>query len=585
MDPNPNLSKGEESTPGGSINVQIVKLISNRPTPRQWRRTLIIGGGVLLLFALLLGHRQAAGRSGTAGSEDKLFRGYLVAMEKVRQHHVEEVGYEQMTTGAVLGMLRTLDPHSNFYDRKSFEEMRLEQRSQYYGIGATIQQRFGGVYITEPFRNTPALRAGLRYGDRIVAIDGKPATDWDSDRVRDHLRGELGTRVAVTVERVGLAEPLTVTIERGAVDLPSISGTFLVAPKIGYVALSRGFHSTTSDELTSSIEKLKAAGMSSLILDLRGNPGGFLDQAIRVSDKLLQEGQTIVSVRGREGRTATRDWKAESGSPETFPIIVLIDEGSASASEIVAGAIQDHDRGLIIGEPSFGKGLVQTIFPLRSGAGLTLTTARYYTPSGRLIQRDYSSGSAYEYIFRRQAAGENGKGMTETPAAPATYQTSLGRSVFGGGGITPDLRVESEEISAEQGRLWTTGLFSFVRQLLGGQIPGASAFRQGPLQLDHEPQADELPVSDAVMEAYRAHLRQFMRDNPTLGLTEEMATTHHEWARRKIREEALIAFYGADKQRQMTTATDPQLQRAIQEMPQAAQLAARAEQARKQARR
>ena len=561
--------------------MQIFKQISKRMLRQKGSRHLIIGGCFLVLFALLLGHRQAAGRIEEAGSMEKIYRGYLVAMEKVRQHHVEEVGYEQMTTATILGMLRTLDPHSNFYDRKSFEEMRLEQRSQYYGIGATIQQRFGGVFIIEPFRNTPALRAGLRYGDRIVAIDGKPATDWDSDRVRDHLRGELGTRVAVTVERVGLAEPLTVTIERGAVDLPSISGTFLVAPTIGYVALSRGFHSTTSDELSSSIGKLKAAGMTSLILDLRGNPGGFLDQAIRVADKLLHEGQTIVSVRGREGRTATRDWLAESGSPETFPIVVLIDESSASASEIVAGAIQDHDRGLIIGEPSFGKGLVQTIFPLRSGAGLTLTTARYYTPSGRLIQRDYSSGSAYEYIFRRQA----GKGAPEAPAAPATYQTSLGRSVFGGGGITPDLRVESEQISTEQGRLWTTGLFSFVRQLLGGQIPGGAAFRQGPLQLDHEPQADELPVSDAVMEAYRAYLRQFMRDNPALGLTEEMTTTHHEWARRKIREEALLAFYGADKERQMTTATDPQLQRAIQEIPQAAQLAQRAEQARKQARR
>ena len=561
--------------------MQIFKQMSKRLLRQKGSRHLIIGGCFLVLFALLLGHHQAAGRVEEAGSVEKIYRGYLVAMEKVRQHHVEEVGYEQMTTATILGMLRTLDPHSNFYDRKSFEEMRLEQRSQYYGIGATIQQRFGGVFIIEPFRNTPALRAGLRYGDRIVAIDGKPATDWDSDRVRNHLRGELGTRVAVTVERVGLAEPLTVTIERGAVDLPSISGTFLVAPKIGYVALSRGFHSTTSDELSSSIEKLKAAGMSSLILDLRGNPGGFLDQAIRVADKLLQEGQTIVSVRGREGRTATRDWVAESGSPETFPIVVLIDESSASASEIVAGAIQDHDRGLIIGEPSFGKGLVQTIFPLRSGAGLTLTTARYYTPSGRLIQRDYSSGSAYEYIFRRQA----GKEATEAPAAPATYQTSLGRSVFGGGGITPDLRVESEQITAEQGRLWTTGLFSFVRQLLGGQVPGASTFRQGALQLDHEPQGGELPVSDAVMEAYRAHLRQFMQDNPALGLTEEMATTHHEWARRKIREEALLAFYGADKQRQMTTETDPQLQRAIQEMPQAAQLATRAELARKQARR
>jgi carboxyl-terminal processing protease len=551
--------------------------------PNRRMRSLVVGGLALLLLVGMIDLVQQRVRSEEAGSVEQLYRGYLAGLEKVRQHYVEEVGYEQMTTATILGMLRTLDPHSNFYDRKSFEEMRLEQRSQYYGIGATIQQRFGGVYIIEPFRNTPALRAGLRFGDRITAIDGKPSSDWNSDQVRDHLRGELGTRVTLTIERVGAAEPMTLTIERGAVDLPSISGAFMITETVGYVALSRGFHSTTADELSSSIAKLKSSGMTSMIVDLRGNPGGFLDQAIRVADKMLQQGQTIVSVRGREGRTASRDWTAESGAPETMPIVVLIDESSASASEIVAGAIQDHDRGLIVGEPSFGKGLVQTIFPLKSGAGLTLTTARYYTPSGRLIQRDYSSGSSYEYLFRRQeTSGAEGEKQKESPSSPSPYRTGLGRSVFGGGGIEPDIRVESEEVTADQGRLWTTGLFSFVRQLLGGGVAGGEAFRQGPLQLDHIPQPDEFPINDLVMEAYRAHMAQFLLDHPTLGLTETIVEREWEWARQKIREEVLIAFYGLDKQRQMTVATDPQLQRALQEVPQAARLAERAEQVRRQ---
>ncbi|MFM8394270.1 MAG: S41 family peptidase, partial [Acidobacteriota bacterium] len=399
-------------------------------------RWVLVG---LVIGAGSLGVIRDRVRSEESTSTDKLYHSYVRALEMVKENYVIPVEYEDLNTAAVSGMLRTLDPHSNFYDRKSFEEMRMEQRSQYYGIGATIQQRFGGVYIIEPFRNTPALRAGLRYGDRIIAVDGENALKWNTDEVRNRLRGELGTAVQVSVERAGESSPVIVRIERGAVELPSISSAFILQPGLGYVALSRGFHSTTSDELNRAILFLKSAGMRSLILDLRGNPGGFLDQAISVADKFLQRGQTIVAVRGRSERAATRDWAAESGSPETFPLIVLIDDGSASASEIVAGAIQDHDRGLIIGEPSFGKGLVQTIFQLKSGAGLTLTTARYYTPSGRLIQRDYSNGSIYEYLSRRnEAAG----GPTAEKQAPQAFKTGRGRVVYGGGGIAPDITVK-----------------------------------------------------------------------------------------------------------------------------------------------
>jgi carboxyl-terminal processing protease len=234
--------------------------------------------------------------------------------------------------------------------------MRREQRSHYYGIGATIQQRYKGVYIIEPFKDTPAVRAGLRFGDQIVAIDGKNTENWNSDQVRNSLRGELGTTVKVTVKRAGVAEPVTVAIERGTVDLPSVSTFYVARPGIGYINLSRGFHSTTSDELSTAISMLKEQGAKSMILDLRGNPGGFLDQAIKVSDKFLERGQVVLSVRGREGRAGGRDWPAESGSPETFPLVVLINRNSASASEIVAGAVQDHDRGLIVGGKQLWQG-------------------------------------------------------------------------------------------------------------------------------------------------------------------------------------------------------------------------------------
>ncbi len=509
-------------------------------------------------------------RSESTTSTDAIYRSYVMALELVKENHVIPNNYEYLNTAAVTGMLNSLDPHSNYYDPKSFEEMRLEQRSQYYGIGATIQQRFGGVYIIEPFRNTPALRAGLRYGDRILRIDGVNTINLSTDEVRTRLRGERGTQVEVVVDRAGESGPVLFRIERGAVDLPSISSSYMLQPGIGYIALSRGFHSTTSDELNRSMLVLKSAGMSSMILDLRGNPGGFLDQAISVADKFLQRGQTVVAVRGRSERAATKDWIAESGAPESFPLIVLIDDGSASASEIVAGAIQDHDRGLIIGEQSFGKGLVQTIFQLKGGAGLTLTTARYYTPSGRLIQRDYSNGSIYEYLTRRQEKG----GATGTEqTAPQAYKTGRGRTVYGGGGIDPDIKVKREEISNAQGLLWTTGIFYFVRELTGGKVAAAPGFKLGLLEVNHEPRADEFLVTDQIMDAYREFMAGFIRQNGQTGLTIQMVEENLAWARQKIREEVLIAAYGVDMQRRITVETDKQIQRAIAEIPQAMRMA------------
>lgn len=534
------------------------------------RRFSIFAIAIVLLAGVAYVRPQAVADDKLAW--EHLTRDYVGAMELIREKYVEEIEYEALTTTAIQGMLRTLDPHSNYYDRKSFEEMRMEQRSQYYGIGASIQGRYRGVYIIETFKDTPAAQAGLRYGDQIVAVDGKNAEAWNSDQVRDKLRGELGTEVKVTVKRAARPEPVTVTIERAAVDLPSISGFYMLKPGVGYIALSRGFHSTTSDELTSAISALKSQGMNSLVFDLRGNPGGFLDQAIRVADKFLQRGQIILSVRGRDGRAGDKDWPAESGMPETFPMTVLIDDGSASASEIVAGAIQDHDRALIVGEPSFGKGLVQTIYPLYGGAGLTLTTARYYTPSGRLIQRDYSNGSSYEYHFRR-----NGNGAVEPPKPRNELRrTDTGRAVYGGGGIEPDIKVESPTFNNTQANIWTSGLFMFVRELMAGRVAAAANFKRDAIEFDHQPRAGEFVINDEIMKAYREFMSDFLSKNQDTGLTMKVVDENFEWARKKIREEVLSAAYGVDTQKRMTADQDPQLQRAIAEMPQSAQLAERA---------
>jgi carboxyl-terminal processing protease len=535
----------------------------------KWRRFLIFAIATAVLTSLAYVRPQAVVDDKQA--LDRLSRDYVAALDLIREKYVENVEYEALTTTAIQGMLRTLDPHSNYYDRKSFEEMRMEQRSQYYGIGASIQERYRGVYIIETFKDTPAAQAGLRYGDQIIAIDGKSTETWNSDQVRDNLRGELGEEVKVSVRRAGFPEPITLALDRAAVDLPSISSYYTLKPGVGYIALSRGFHSTTSDELTSAISAMKAQGLNSLLLDLRGNPGGFLEQAIRVADKFLQRGQVILSVRGR-GRGGDRDLPAESGMPESFPLVVLIDDGSASASEIVAGAIQDHDRGLIVGEPSFGKGLVQTIYPLHGGAGLTLTTARYYTPSGRLIQRDYSNGSSYEYHFRRSANGSN------TARAPQNdvRRTDTGRAVYGGGGIEPDIKVEAPTVSDKQRTIWTSGLFMFVRELMAGRVAVAANFKRDTIEFDHQPQPAEFVINDQIINAYREFMADFLAKNRDINLTMKMVDENIEWARRKIREEALIAAYGLDMQRRITAELDPQLQRAIAEISQSAQLAERA---------
>lgn len=505
-------------------------------------------------------------------AENKLFRDWVTASDIIRENYVESPEYELLTRASIAGMLRTLDPHSNFYDRKSFDEMRREQRSHYYGIGATIQQRFRGVYIIEPFKDTPAVRAGLRYGDQIVEIDGKSTENWNSDQVRNSLRGELGTTVKVSVRRAGSAEPVTVAIERGTVDLPSVSTFYIARPGVGYINLSRGFHSTTSDELTTAIGILKEQGAKSMILDLRGNPGGFLDQAIKVSDKFLDRGQIVLSVRGRDGRVGGRDWPAESGSPETFPLVVLINRNSASASEIVAGAVQDHDRGLIIGENSFGKGLVQTIFPLSGGAGLTLTTARYYTPSGRLIQRDYSNGSFYEYLSRRNAQGP----VNPTPPVNDERKTDLGRTVFGGGGIEPDVKVAAPVPTNTQFNIWTSGLFMFTRELLSGRVAGASNFKFDGIQFGRKVEPTDFAITDQIAKAYREFMVDFIAKNPELNLTMAMVDENMSWLRAKMHEEVILAFYGLDAAQRAVSDQDPQLQRAIQELPNAAQLAERA---------
>ena len=337
-------------------------------------------------------------------------------------------------------------------------------------------------------------------------------------------------------------------------------------------------YSIKSEELREAISKLKQAGMTSLILDLRHNPGGLLKQAVQVAETFLPNETEIVSVKG--ARATRQVYQSDNPEPETMPLVVLIDHETASASEIVAGAIQDHDRGLIIGENSFGKGLVQTIMPLSGGYGLTLTTARYYTPSGRLIQRDYSNNSVYDYYIKRAGSEPN-----DDPKKKQ-WLTDLRRPVFGGGGINPDVKVKDTKVDnvliLNQTQLFLLSpIFLFTRELVAGQIPGAEQFKlNGSPNFDKRLGTNEFVVTDATMKIFRDQLAAYLKKHPEVNIAPTTLEENMTWARNRIRYEALLAAYGSDKAQQAMNDSDAQLQKALTELPNAAALAEKARRAR-----
>ncbi len=521
--------------------------------------------GVALIVPSLVSAQQE-GVTARRISED-----YQKAADIISKNHFAEIDDETMSKAAISGMLKTLDPHSDYLDPKSFKEFNEKQHSQYFGIGAMIGTRHKVTYVLEPFKGSPASRAGLRYGDHIVAVDNKDTSDWSSDKVRQLLLGERGTQITVTVKRLGVAEPIKVTITRDGIPRPSVRSFYMVKPGIGYVGLTEGFQSTTSREVAVAIANLREQGAESFILDLRGNGGGYLDQGVRVCDQLLQRGQRIVTQKGRAGLGFDEEYYVRIGASENFPLVVLVDRQSASASEIVAGAIQDHDRGLIVGEQTFGKGLVQRIFPLVNSGGLILTIAHYYTPSGRLIQRDYSNGSLFEYYYRRTASGD----PLAPPKRTDERKTDLGRTVYGGGGIEPDFKVESSEYMTPMQLRLSHGIFLFARDLVAGQVSVAANFKVNGLEYDHKLKPTEFVISDPILKAQREFLVKFYGDNPEYGVTTAAIDENAKWLHRQLRYEVLTAAYGSDRAQQGIADWDTILQKGISEMPAAADLATR----------
>jgi len=493
----------------------------------------------------------------------KVLADYREATDLIDANYVGKVDHEKITDSSVQGMLWTLDPHSSFFTKDEFRKLYEEQASQFYGIGVSILQHRDGVYVQSVIPNTPADKAGLRYGDRFLTVDGKDARDWSSAEVSKNVRGEKGTSVKIAVERVGVTSPVNLEITRGGVPLPSIRNYFMLPNGIGYVGLIGGFQETTVSELDDAVSNLRKQGMKSLILDLRGNPGGILEQAVEVVSRFVPAGKTVVSVKGRSNYAQTRELLSEGGEVDDFPLVVMINGGSASASEIVSGALQDYGRAVLVGSNSFGKGLVQRIYPLPFGTGLTLTTARYYTPFGRSLQRDYSNGSIYQYYVH-----EEGDSAQDSPAplpAGSPITTPSGRVLYGGRGIEPDVKVTAMTFSPLKQRL-NEAAFFFARQLVAGKVAGFESLKVDRQNFNQSIAANDLQVSDKLYEAFK----NFTAADAKSGLTAANIDAQADYARMRIRLELATANYSNEAGAQVLLEYDPQVAKAIEVMPDAA---------------
>ncbi|MBS1796228.1 MAG: S41 family peptidase [Acidobacteria bacterium] len=507
----------------------------------------------------------------TSVTPERIVADYREALDLIDKNYVGTINHEQVSEKSIQSMLWTLDPHSSFFTAEELRKMNEEQASEFYGIGVSILQHRDGVYVQSIVPGTPADKAGLRYGDKFLTIDDKDAKDFTSAEVSKNVRGPKGTTVNVKVARAGQSQPVEFNIVRGGVPYPSIRNYFMLRDDVGYVGLVGGFQGTTADELEQAINDLKKKGMKSLVLDLRNNPGGFLQQAIKVVGYFVPEGKTVVSVKGRSRGEKMTDLPTDNPKTEDFPLIVMINGGSASASEIVAGAIQDYDRGVIVGTDSFGKGLVQRPFDLPYGTGMTLTTARYYTPFGRSLQRDYSNGSIYEYYTHGGETDENGESTDAKPKPAGSPVTAAnGRVLYGGRGIEPDVRAPAPAFTPLRGRL-NEAAFFFVRQLVAGQVKGFENYRRDKQSFATTIDPNDLQVNDRLFEAFR----NFVTGDKANGLSADNINNQADYAKTRIREELATANYSNEAGAQVLLEVDPQLLKALDSLPDAKKLVAK----------
>lgn len=405
---------------------------------RPWRNFAILVFIGAFVFGGLAGHKLQAASDET---QDQL-RLYTELLQTVHQAYGQDVEYKDLVHASIRGMLRALDPHTNFLSPEDYQQMRERQAASFYGLGILVSKRNGELTVISPIEGTPAWQMGLRAGDVISTIEGEPTRTMSLDDAVTKLKGPKGTQVNVGITRRGLDAPLKMSITRAQIPQNTVRYAYMMTPETGYIRLT-DFSRSTSGEMREALDKLKSENMKSLLLDLRSNGGGLLDQTVSVSNFFVPKDTQIVETRGRLPDSHQSFHSDGTYDPIDVPVVVLVNNGTASAAEILAGAIQDHDVGLVAGSPTWGKGLVQTVYNLSYGSGIALTTAKYYTPAGRLIQRDYSSYYDYYTHFGQEAdLGNSGNEIPEVKPPSEEFKTDLGRTVYGGGGITPDVEIE-----------------------------------------------------------------------------------------------------------------------------------------------
>jgi carboxyl-terminal processing protease len=501
-------------------------------------------------------------------SED-IERDMAEAFTLIQDNYVtKKLDYNDLMKSSIDSMLHQLDPHSNYFDAKEAEQFRTDQSSQYFGIGATIgdlvENGENSTFIKATFEGAPAHRAGLRYGDRILEVNGTLMKGKIFSEVRTYLRGPRGTIAKIKFLRYGTTEPQTVEIIRDGVPQPSIPEAYMIRPGIGYIAMTGGFNQTTGDEFRDALALLKKQNLEGLIIDLRGNGGGLVREAYRIAGSFLGNGQVIFTQKGQLGKTAD-SYQSENNAPDKTPLVLMVNGGTASASEILAGALQDHDRAFVVGESSFGKGLVQNPFPIEYGSMLLLTIAKYETPAGRLIQRDYSDGNLYNYYNKSGANGE------PTTFKGAEKTTDSGRKVYGGGGISPDELVKPQTITQakaiSQSKL-NDSIFNFSLDLAFGKVAGFESYKvDREIKFNYDIKPTDFTITDTVYNTYKKYAIDKFK------LSAAQIDKERAYIERVLRTELVTAAYGSQTSFQVFNEFDNQLQRSIELVPKAKDLA------------
>lgn len=508
---------------------------------------------VALAGATLLGGFYGNQLSGapTPTELHKRLKEYTDLLNAVSAWAPEEIASDKFVYSSIDGMLRTLDPHTSFLEPKEYSDMQDRQKGTFYGLGILVTKRNDQVTVITPLEGTPAARLGIRAGDVISEVEGVTTDDLPLDDVVKRLKGPKGTTVNIKILRVGIEEPIPLSITRAAIPTNSISNVLMLRPGVGYIRI-KDFTSTTVRELSEAVEKLEGEGMQRLVLDLRQNPGGLLDAAVGVSDHFLEKGQMVVYTKGRTPDAAQDYFAPGKHDQIDVPVVVLVNRGSASASEIVAGAIQDHDRGLIVGETSWGKGLVQSVYSLQYGAGLALTTSKYFTPTGRNIQRDYTS--FYDYYV-----ADEGDDIAEIPLSQREqFKTDTGRVVYGGGGITPDVIVKQPELSR------TTQVLEVRSAIFNYAVEYAAK---------HPELTTEIEITPSIVEDFAgfAATKDFA---PIADIRDALAKpADRKYIERALKAEIVAAKYGFDASYRYRLQGDAQVEKALELFPEAQKLA------------